>query len=323
MQRDALGCYLNFVKLENNSEKDLENLNCIFDLVIEELKEKKESRLFTLASGQLLDFFKISYDPTNFQWTSKEQYQKLPLNHCRIIIHAVKERLNNKDCEKYLNSLLTDKYTEIDCGEISLKVKESNGQEDSNIEVIKEIRNCLESIDQNLECNQSNEKEEYTQKTNVNNEQKRENYIQTFQQAKQMVEDINTSFAKMQEKIVELNRIFYSFGQSSIFSELTMLYDLINDIELSQIKALENGEAVDMKNNIENLSVFRSVMLNVFAAAGVDVIISEPGTLINGKIHEVLGNSDFDPRTTVIQKSLKAGFKLGETVLRKERVSVR
>lgn len=138
-----------------------------------------------------------------------------------------------------------------------------------------------------------------------------------------MVEDINTSFTKVQEKVVELNRIFYSFGQSSIFSELTMLYDLINDIEMSQIKALENGETIDMKGNIENLSVFRSVMLNVFAAAGVDVIISEPGTLINGKIHEVLGNSDFDPRTTVIQKSLKAGFKLGETVLRKERVSVR
>lgn len=323
MQRDALDCYLNFVKLENNSEKDLENLNCIFDLIIEELKEKKESRLFTLASGQLLDLFKISYDPTSFQWTSKEQDQKLPLNHCLVIIHAVEERLNNKDCEKYLNSLLTDKYTEIDCGEISLKVKESNEQEDSNIEVIKEIRNCLEFIDQNLECNQSNEKEEYTQKTNVNNEQKIENYIQTFQQAKQMVEDINISFAKVQKKIVELNRFFYSFGQSSIFSELTMLYDLINDIELSQIKALENGETIDMKRNIENLSAFRSVMLNVFAAAGVDAIISEPGTLINGKIHEVLENSDFDPRTAVIEKSLRAGFKLGETVLRKERVSVR
>lgn len=168
MQKDALDRYLNFVKLENNSEKDLENLNCIFDLLIEELKEKKESRLFTLASGQLLDLFKISYNPTNFQRFSMEQGQKLPLNHCWVIIHAVKERLNNKDCEKYLNSLLTDKYSEIDCGEISLKVKESNEQEDSNIEVINEIRNCLEFIDQNLECNQSNEKEEYTQKTNVN-----------------------------------------------------------------------------------------------------------------------------------------------------------
>ena len=320
MKKDALDRYLVQIKLRNTSAKAQRKIQSIFDLMVEELQEKKESRLFTLASYQLLGLFKISYDPNHFRWSSIGQNKKLPLDHCWVILHVVKAKLCNEDFDEYVKILTVNNCTKLDFG----KVKENDGQEYSNIERIKEITNCLKSIDQNLESSQFNKEENRTSKMIFDIEQqKREQYIQTFQQARQMVEEISGSFDKTQEELQKLNHLFYSFGQSSIFSELTTLYDLINEIELSQTKSLENGEIIDLKTNIENLQVFRSAALNIFAAAGVEAIISKPGTLVNGKIHEIFGRSNFDPRSTSIEKSLRAGFKIGETVLRKERVLIR
>ena len=97
--------------------------------------------------------------------------------------------------------------------------------------------------------------------------------------------------------------------------QLMELYDL----------AMDSYESISGQEGIpagESLLDLAEVAAQDLAEYGIEPIITEPGTAYNGAIHDAVGTEQFDPKSVIVQKSLRFGFRRDAVVLRREKVEI-
>ena len=100
------------------------------------------------------------------------------------------------------------------------------------------------------------------------------------------------------------------------------LYNLIADNYEYHGNAASRSADADYKNAASNYAEFLSVIADHLAVFGIETIQSEQGTPFSGTIHESISNGSFDPKTAVVQESLRAGFKYGDCIIQKEKIAL-
>lgn len=97
--------------------------------------------------------------------------------------------------------------------------------------------------------------------------------------------------------------------------QLMELYDL----------AMDSYESVSGQEELpagESLLDLAEVAAQDLAEYGIEPIITEPGAPYNGTVHEAVGTEQFDPKSVIVQKSLRFGFRRDTVILRKEKVEI-
>ena len=101
------------------------------------------------------------------------------------------------------------------------------------------------------------------------------------------------------------------------------LFHLIADTKDSTRQIALQKDNPDLKTAAANMDVFLDMIGEYLADYGIEMLVSAPGTPYSAKTHAAEGRgADFDPKSAVVQKSLRPGFCWGEQVLEKEKVEV-
>lgn len=145
-----------------------------------------------------------------------------------------------------------------------------------------------------------------------------------FNEAKKLSIVLTESFNEIHQQIRQLNSYFGTIINREVFYDLVNLYDSIDNEKSRQKNLLKENPDPLLKENIQHLNRFSINVLQTLASMGIEPIISEAQTPYDGRIHDVvIGDDNFDPNKAVIKKSLRAGFKMGNQILRVERVEIR
>lgn len=126
----------------------------------------------------------------------------------------------------------------------------------------------------------------------------------------------------------ELNKINFSLGKiidsvqaqsiDNIYRQYSYLYFTICDIH--SFYSQQND--VQAKKFCNNLESFMEIIEENLAEYGILAIRTNEGSMFQGKFHKVAGADDFNPRSSVIKKSLRAGFIWDDVVKEKELVEI-
>lgn len=100
------------------------------------------------------------------------------------------------------------------------------------------------------------------------------------------------------------------------------LFNLISDNYDYHASVSEASGNKDYINAVLNYEEFQSLLVDNLAAFGIEEIISSSGVAFDRTIHEVVDSDNFSPRTSVVKKSLRSGFRYGSIVIQKERIRV-
>ena len=126
----------------------------------------------------------------------------------------------------------------------------------------------------------------------------------------------------------ELNKINFSLGKiidsvqaqsiDNIYRQYSYLYFTICDIH--SFYSQQND--VQAKKFCNNLESFMEIIEESLAEYGILAIRTNEGSMFQGKFHKVAGADDFNPKSSVIKKSLRAGFIWDDVVKEKELVEI-
>lgn len=100
------------------------------------------------------------------------------------------------------------------------------------------------------------------------------------------------------------------------------LFNLIADNYEYHKQALENSSDQDYANAVSNYMEFLDMIADNLSLFGIEEIKSDCGTGFDGSIHEVVGNMDFSPRSSMVAKSVRMGFRYKDVVIQKEKIIV-
>lgn len=106
-----------------------------------------------------------------------------------------------------------------------------------------------------------------------------------------------------------------------IFSNLYELYELICDVRDSY-SGNQQDDAGQTATMVYNLNEFLDFICDILSVYGIRAYKTEAGESFDGTIH-MSENKAFYPKTAKIMQSLRNGFCWRDTVLIKEKVSVR
>lgn len=103
--------------------------------------------------------------------------------------------------------------------------------------------------------------------------------------------------------------------------DLTELYNLIADNydSLSKAKGRDEEETRILKNNYE---AFLGMIEDILTKYGISTIKTKSGEKFDGRLHDVKGRENFNPKSAVIKESLRSGFMSDMVVIQKERVII-
>ncbi|MBR3358789.1 MAG: hypothetical protein IKG46_13300 [Solobacterium sp.] len=120
--------------------------------------------------------------------------------------------------------------------------------------------------------------------------------------------------------LTDLRDRIQGYTDTRFIEILIRQYHQIADAWDYHFEKARNSDNEDYYNAVLNYSDFMYDIIDYLALFGVEEIRSEPGTPFDGSIHTVRGTKEFSPRETVVRRSLRSGFRRGDTVLEKERI---
>lgn len=136
------------------------------------------------------------------------------------------------------------------------------------------------------------------------------------------LQEIQPSVSSMLEKIMTFSNdltdnYILQFGRMNID-----LYNLISDNYDYHVNVSEVSGNKDYINAVLNYEEFQSLIVDNLATFGIEEIVTPSGVPFDRSIHEVVNNDTFSPKSAVVKKSLRSGFRYGNIVIQKERIKV-
>ncbi len=159
-------------------------------------------------------------------------------------------------------------------------------------------------------------------------EKNKEFQKEQIQKWHQKQEEMSESLRAMQPDVQSLLERFLTF-QDTIKENYILqsarqqmeLYNLMADAYVYHKEKTEKSENEDYRNAVENYKEYMEMIADGLAAFGVEEVVSGPGTVFEGGIHET-DAVHFSSKEAVITKSIRSGFRYGELVLQKEKVLI-
>ena len=134
------------------------------------------------------------------------------------------------------------------------------------------------------------------------------NITETLLETEKTLAGVHETLRRVEKQLTE------SFIQR-VSIQLMELYDL----------AMDSYESISAREELpagEILLDLAEIVAQDLAEYGIEPIITDPGTPFGGAIHEAVGNDQFDPKSAIVQKSLRFGFRRDSVILRKEKVEI-
>ena len=137
--------------------------------------------------------------------------------------------------------------------------------------------------------------------------------VDTLSSLEEPVRSLMTSLSDLRDRLQD-------YSDMRFINILIRQYHQIADAWDYHFEKAQNSDHEDYYNAVINYSDFLYDIVDYLALFGVEEIRSEPGTPFDGSIHTVRGTKEFSPRETVVRRSLRSGFRRGDTILEKERI---
>lgn len=149
-----------------------------------------------------------------------------------------------------------------------------------------------------------------------------QNWHNNMEDLHRRLQEIQPSVSSMLEKIMTFSNdltdnYILQFGRMNID-----LYNLISDNYDYHVNVSEVSGNKDYINAVLNYEEFQSLIVDNLAAFGIEEIVTPSGVPFERSIHEVVNNDMFSPKSAVVKKSLRSGFRYGDIVIQKERIKV-
>lgn len=100
------------------------------------------------------------------------------------------------------------------------------------------------------------------------------------------------------------------------------LFNLIADNYDYHVRVSNGSYINDYINAVNNYADFLDTIVDSLAVFGIEEIKSGAGTGFNGAIHEVVGNDRFSPKSALVNKSIRSGFRYKEIIIQKEKITI-
>lgn len=154
-------------------------------------------------------------------------------------------------------------------------------------------------------------------------ENRSDSYVAEQECYKNYFLEIREALCKTNAAMKQLEDTISEQMTKKIYTQLLELYNLIADTRDFSLEKSRKNNDIDLENTAYNMEVFLDMIVECLADFGIETIFSMQGEDFSGKYHEpIRNNMDFDPRHTIIKKSLRNGFVWGEQVIQKEKVEI-
>ena len=136
-------------------------------------------------------------------------------------------------------------------------------------------------------------------------------------QQDESISNMQTIYSNVQN----LLEMFETFSADSYYKYIKQfassqieLFNLIHEHYEQQSELAAKSMSNDYYNAVDNYTLYLEKIIYSLASFGVAEIVSESGTPINNKIHDIINKTN----AKVVKKSLRSGFIYKDTVLQKE-----
>lgn len=131
--------------------------------------------------------------------------------------------------------------------------------------------------------------------------------------------EVRSALMQANEMIKKLEDTMDETSTKKVSNQLLELFNLIADSKETTIDLARNSNDQNLENIAYNMEVFLDMIIEYMADYDIQAIISGPGEKFSPKYHAIESNiQQFDPRSTSIKVSKRAGFLWGDQVLQKE-----
>ncbi|MBP5590571.1 hypothetical protein J6Y50_01765 [bacterium] len=137
------------------------------------------------------------------------------------------------------------------------------------------------------------------------------------------IKAVEEMLSSTNSSITKLDQAFPDNMTKKAYTQLFYLFDMIEDTIESTQNIWQKNKGCDLENALANMKVFSDIIIEDLGDFGIKAIQTRHGESFSGKYHCLRNkNQQFDTKTVVISKSIRAGFVFGDVVLRKEIVEI-
>lgn len=283
--------------------------------IVKELLQRIENDSYSVLNSQDTEYLMHMFQSCTFQGSRRTEIDKMydRLKTIKKIADAA-----NIECEKKKKagaaSIELEKKKKTDAASIEYEKKKKADSEYEEASTSKIDYALLSTCQKEL----TNRIELRTRSNKPN--------IQNWHNS---VDDLNRRLQEMQPSVSSMLEKIMSFSNDLTdnyilqFARMNIdLYNLISDNYNYHVTVSESSGNKDYINSVLNYEEFQSLLVDNLAAFGIEEIVTSSGMPFDRSIHEVVNNDIFSPRSAVVKKSLRSGFKYGNIVIQKERIQV-
>lgn len=198
----------------------------------------------------------------------------------------------------------------------SISIQEHKEKTVNTVNIVSTEIKAVEPI--NSEINLSDE----WHKRKTENQETLMQMVKSMDEMRKNMESIQADMNAANQKMICYSDNITEEFSFRFYEALISFYDDISEFYKYHKEKADESDLDDYKDCAENYQEFLYTIEEIFAKFGIKKISSSTGDSFDGAIHKATVN-EFDPRASVVDESIKAGFIYGETILRKEIVSVK
>lgn len=304
------------VFIQPNYDNNIRYCSLIIDSIIEEINDETKS---IFNSPFVCEAIKIV----------KKESTTLSYLDAYTVLYAVHKKLGDDSYHIYDDASLQDK------GYYLFKRTEIHNSE---MMYILQIKTIIHLIQKDINENEFDFSKDLTTSINVNksniqfNDKKRHSQCFDTKEIEGRIEEQKTKLSQrldiiqplVSESLKELLSLKSDFNNLYVLMvgrKIISLYCSIYENYQYHKAQSESYDEQNYKNLINNSSAYLEELEDCLESLGIEIIVSTSGSPFQGKYHETQ-QTDFNPKNSVILKSVVPGFKYDDDIIVKERVKV-
>lgn len=282
--------------------------------IVKELLQRIENDSYNVLCSQDTEYLMHMFQSCTFQGLRRTEIDKM---YDRLKTIKKFADSANSECEKRKNAGAANLEFEKKKTDVANTEREKKKQADGEYQGSLTSRMDYELL---ATCQKElTNRIEIRTRSNKTNIQNWHNSVDDFNRR---LQELQPSVSSVLEKVMSFSNdltenYILQFGRMNID-----LYNLISDNYNYHVAVSEASGNKDYINAVLNYEEFQSLLVDNLAAFGIEEIVTFPGMPFERSIHEVVNNDSFSPRSAVVKKSLRSGFKYGDIVIQKERIQV-
>lgn len=280
-------------------------------IIIKILLDKLENNTYSFTSDEYTEYRKLLFN--DIQFRGDKQTELIEIRKLLTRIQVFLETKKTKEKPIKAEDLHVKKYKIVD--NRPQPIKQETDDTKSKVDRL----NTIDNVSQVSEPNVNNEK-------SVNVRDNRQHNIQDWHKH---TGEIQSQLNEIQPLVSQALQGIMSFSNNITenyvlqFAKMQInLYNLICDNLTYHLSASKDSGNQDYINAVSNYIEFLDEIMDNLSAFGVEEITSNVGDKFDGRIHEVIENTEFSPKTSYVSESVRTGFKYKELIIQKEKIRI-